>query len=497
MPDSTTLNPTQVAVKIANVVFIFGALCSILISTYAAYRIFAPVSADYLDVAEDSWVRVRTFYAISFAGGAISAALFGAGLRLKDHLRVNLSLLFISTGLTVYAVETYLEQANDKRTKLEVLSDLREIGIEAYPRIPPVVLLTAPSTKNGLRTTTGKIFPLSGISNKMMVGDKETYYWMTYISDRYGFHNPDDVYNVDTVDIVLTGDSYAEGCCVRSNETISAVLRTFDFDVINLGQSGNGPILEYSTLKEYGKHFKPKIVLWLYYVNDIFHELPLELNSNMLTRYLYEDQFSQDLISRQNEINSVLIKYVNEKMSQQTRQQSVEKTLKRKLLERIQLIKNDLLNPAHRDEFLSEPLIKILKLRNLRKAVGLIPRPIIEKETNFRSIPVTSLKSTFMMTLEKTEQLVSSWNGRLYFVYLPAGKNILDKKEDPWRKVALNTANELGIPIIDIRDEIFFRHRDFLSLFPFRNPDHHYNATGYRLVAEAIAERLKADGVLQ
>ena len=43
----------------------------------------------------------------------------------------------------------------------------------------------------------------------------------------------------------------------------------------------------------------------------------------------------------------------------------------------------------------------------------------------------------------------------------------------------------LNIPIIDIHKELFEKHNDPLSLFPFRKRAH-YNALGYQLVSETI-----------
>jgi len=63
------------------------------------------------------------------------------------------------------------------------------------------------------------------------------------------------------------------------------------------------------------------------------------------------------------------------------------------------------------------------------------------------------------------------------------------------REFVLRTTTELKVPMIDIHEEVFASHPDPLSLFPYRR-EGHYNAEGYRLVAEAIRNRLKADGII-
>jgi hypothetical protein len=97
--------------------------------------------------------------------------------------------------------------------------------------------------------------------------------------------------------------------------------------------------------------------------------------------------------------------------------------------------------------------------------------------------------------MQKAKQMVSGWEGKMYFVYLPAYKQYSTGIEDVNREFVLRTATELGIPIIDIHREVFVPHTDPLSLFPFRMPGH-YNAEGYRLVSETISKKLKADGII-
>ena len=86
----------------------------------------------------------------------------------------------------------------------------------------------------------------------------------------------------------------------------------------------------------------------------------------------------------------------------------------------------------------------------------------------------------------------------MYFVYLPSFRRFHIGVEDIHRKYVLSVAKELGIPVIDIQNEVFLNHHNPISLFP-NNPFHtelHYNADGYRLIADAIGKRIKEDGIL-
>ena len=89
--------------------------------------------------------------------------------------------------------------------------------------------------------------------------------------------------------------------------------------------------------------------------------------------------------------------------------------------------------------------------------------------------------------------MVLGWGGKMYFVYLPSFERYSTDSEDPNRDFVMQPAAELDILVIDIHSKVFEPHLDPLSLYPFRIVGH-YNALGYRLVAEAIGKRLEADG---
>jgi hypothetical protein len=54
------------------------------------------------------------------------------------------------------------------------------------------------------------------------------------------------------IEYLLVGDSFTHGACVNRPNDISSVLRNLsNKSVLNLGMSGNGPLIEYATLREY------------------------------------------------------------------------------------------------------------------------------------------------------------------------------------------------------------------------------------------------------
>ena len=79
----------------------------------------------------------------------------------------------------------------------------------------------------------------------------------------------------------LLGDSFTEGYSVNSNENIEHFLSKNFQQVINMGKSGNGTLLEYATLIEYAKFYEPEYLIILYCQNDIIN-LRNELGSPIL-----------------------------------------------------------------------------------------------------------------------------------------------------------------------------------------------------------------------
>ena len=103
-----------------------------------------------------------------------------------------------------------------------------------------------------------------------------------------------------------------------------------------------------------------------------------------------------------------------------------------------------------------------------------------------------SCLQAFKHILSKANDKTSTWDGELYFVYLPGIIHQSEAEDDNFRNLLLLAVNEAHIPIIDIQSDVFDLHPDPLSLFPFGLRGH-YTPEGYRLVTEAILSKIHLD----
>ena len=69
--------------------------------------------------------------------------------------------------------------------------------------------------------------------------------------------------------------------------------------MLNLGQTGNGPLIEYATLREYLPIKKTKRKNRIYFEGSDLMNLASELKNPILLKYFTDENFSQNLTSKQ------------------------------------------------------------------------------------------------------------------------------------------------------------------------------------------------------
>ncbi|MEW6530855.1 MAG: hypothetical protein AB1473_08480 [Thermodesulfobacteriota bacterium] len=398
----------------------------------------------------------------------LAALLLIAAFLLPQKRKTDLALLIVSGAVGLYLVEAALWLVDprqygrnlaaarglglpfDERSPIEVIIDLRKEGKRAYPLIPAALLRAAGRTAG--------LIPLAGLANVTVVWCNEGGRYAVFSSDEHGFRNPRGLSAVNPAEVVLVGDSLLQGGCVNDDQDISTCVRSLYPRTLNFANAGNGPLSMLAGLREYAAPLRPRYVLWVYYEENDLQELELERKDPLLVRYL-EPAFMQGLAQKQPEIDDLLTRYVDDKVSD----------LDRVIIEQRLGVAGNL-------------AINALWLFQVRTRLGLTAADLRKpEEGNF---------SLFKEILASARKEVASWGGTLAFVYLPSWHAFgRPGRADFGRERVLDLVKDLEIPLVDVHAE-FAKVKDSLSLFPFRLYNH-YNEQGYKLASEAIIRFLK------
>ena len=175
--------------------------------------------------------------------------------KLSQIISLNISAILLCFFIfEIYVLHFFSNNEKNQIAKLEFLQNLKTSHYRVFPNYLPYLAIQS----NGINFLNNKIFPLSGISNSVTTFDNELGFFPVIKTDKYGFHNTIENVMEKKVEILLLGDSYTEGYSVNSQENIAHFLAQDFKQVMNLGKSGNGTLIEFATLYEYGNFFKPK-----------------------------------------------------------------------------------------------------------------------------------------------------------------------------------------------------------------------------------------------
>ncbi|HKZ41655.1 MAG TPA: hypothetical protein VJ044_11870, partial [Candidatus Hodarchaeales archaeon] len=130
-------------------------------------------------------------------------------------------------------------------------------------------------------------------------------------------------------------------------------------------------------------------------------------------------------------------------------------------------------------------LINFAKLGHLRRRLKLVSQD--REGPGKPAVFAPDQLASFKQVLREAQRTIRSWDGSLYFVYLPA-RDRYASNEGYQRELVLRAVADLGLPIIDIHP-VFQAKGDPLNLFPFRRFGH-YNQEGHRVVAKAVLQTI-------
>ena len=376
--------------------------------------------------------------------------------------KVYIIIIIASVLISLYSFEAYLNFQKNQNSNLKLKKELllkKENKVYDERTIGQYYRYLSSENKNVSVAFYPNYFlkensnfqPLSGVSNSLTIVCNENGYMSTYLSDRFGFNNPNEEWDSDEIEYIIIGDSFAHGACVNRPNDISSILRNItNKKILNLGYGDIGPLFEYVILREYIQK-KTKKILWLYYEGNDQSDLNIELDNEFLNRYLLDINFSQKLITRQFEVDQLIKKKIP-----------------------------DLLR--YKEELRNKENIKYktLKFIRLDKTKGI-----------FRNKKEKFQKKKFIEIIKKANDLAIENNSKLYFVYLPSyrryDKIIKDKDYKDFIFIR-NSIRDLNIPFVDLHTDLISKNPE--AYFPF-GLEGHYNEKGYKNVGKFLFEKTK------
>lgn len=294
----------------------------------------------------------------------------------------------------------------------------------------------------------------------------EGYGLIKYTSDRFGFRNNDDIWNIDKKQnkILLVGDSYAHGACLKTQSTIATFIEKPNYQmgggggekrinnkvVFNVALGGNDPFIYASLINLFTPIIEPDYIVVVFYANDrIYNKNSIFLEN--LKPNLYKDYFSNN--------------YLSQKVKD-TIDQSIP------LLRKITLEKEKSLAPS-----------LFAKIKNLLN-FNYIKSIIVNTYYKFsKTIPFSS-----KLTIDKAIENCKIYNCKPVIVYIPNSKYW---RPDAGSDIFADSLNfyttQNNINFIDMRK--YFSYFEEKKLYAKSGP--HLSPFGSKLVGKKIADEIK------
>lgn len=405
-----------------------------------------------------------------------------------------LKLIFIYTIIIIYSLEILLflsspsEQKSIVQIKNERIKIAKNKNLKYDLRSPEQFYSDQKKINNNLAPVflyakhfssfkvfqeaqeTNKIIPFRGPINKNSISCAEDLNYKIIENDKYGFKNSNKNYE-KKINSILLGDSYAEGLCVKNQNDIAGNLNKNKINTINFGVTGTGPLVSLAILREFGSILKPKNIFYLYFEGNDLDDLNYEKNETNLNKYL-DPNYSTNYVNRYDEIR-LFLKNANQESEILITNLNLDKP-----------ILEESINSGKLNNF-TQHLKDIAELSNLKNIVRF---SILKRQINTYDLDL------FYKVVEKMKLESEKWNGNFNFVYVPSWSRYFTKytNKDAGLKLKDKILKDLDskkIKTIDLT--VYFNEtKNLKKYFPLGYIGH-YNATGYKKIADIIAQNIK------
>ena len=189
-------------------------------------------------------------------------------------------------------------------------------------------------------------------------------------------------------------------------------------------------------------------------------DLQNELKNETLKNYINNNDFSQNLLTKQNKIN----------------------LLNKKLIKNLIKVETNTVIQNKKNMKTKNKILKFIRFDGLKN--------FIISQFNMNEIDKIDLPyNEFEKILKNVKKITIKNSINLYFVYLPSINNYLSKRNNPQHKKIIEIIQELDIDLIDLHQD-FFEKKDNPTKYYTFNIGTHFNTMGYREVSKYISQKI-------
>ncbi len=432
---------------------LFGLVCLLAL----AYSIFNRWGG-LQDAA--AWREALLFYVLPL-GLVAAICFFCAFSRWADPLFCVL--MFAAAYAALFVCEIYLQNLEfDQNAKRQEAA--RKLGYELDTR--EVADVAAALRREGhdaiaviRKHSDPNLMPFGTVPNALAVVCNEFGPWYIVRSDRYGFKNPDKIWDdPGGSDVMVLGDSFAYGQCDPVTGGFADILRGKGLSVLNMSIGGNGPVQNLGTQIEYGTLKPPKYILWMHYAGNDLSGLTQFRSHAMSMRYVEDPGFRQNLPAKTAEIDQLL--------------RQAEKDM-------LALAQTRPVKPGFID-YVTQPkfLWRTARLYALRATFGMARNTV--DDTDF---------PLFQRIIERARDVARSQGAELIIVSIPAVQQ-LGKPEDAMQRETRATVESAGLRFYNLKQD-YERQPDYRTLYAYGSAGGHLTPDGNRLTAELLLRILR------
>jgi hypothetical protein len=384
--------------------------------------------------------------------GALAAAFLAMGFLARPQWAAVTGITGLAALIALFAFEAMLT-VQSIPVRMAMLGQLSDAKRDALARSGDVIrgfTLYRLNRMSGTDKLSDAV--LSGFPNAKVIlctPEDET---VMYTADRYGFNNPDRIYNAP-MELMLLGDSFVEGFCLPPGQDLASRLRAHGLVAASMGIRGNGPLLELATLGRFGQVFRPRNVVMVFFEGNDWENFEAELRQPWLRTAL-----SPDADYGSQAAASEPLREVRAAMEEAGR----DPVTIVDLVTRTAMPRN------------------FFALQRTLTKLGLVYPKIS------RTIP------EFRDALRQAKAISSGWGGRFIIAYVPRVDRFMNQfsasnpASDQLRGLVLAAAAAEGVPVIDLY-EAFRDEPEPVRLYA---ADSHFSEDGATIAAQTIAQRL-------